>query len=111
MRLAIGWLLLAMPVFAQLDSQALRAKFGEPLHRETFHLPRGSDLAVDYNVYNEVCELEVPAEMPPVPNLSGAFNPKQEMESFLADLVPEPMRGRGSRSPIPVPIRMLSMST
>jgi hypothetical protein len=36
---------------AQLDSAALRAKFGAPLHPETL-------------AENQVCKLEVPAEMP-----------------------------------------------
>ena len=77
-----------MPALAQLDSAALRAKYGEPLHRETFGLPQGFDLAVDYNVYNEVCRLEAPGEMPPPPNFSGGFNGRQEMQNFLAGLVP-----------------------
>lgn len=92
MRLVIGCLLLAMPALAQLDSAALRAKFGEPLPRETFHVPPGFDLAVDYNAYNEVCQLEVPAEMPPAPDVTGPSNPTQEMQNFLANLAPESVR-------------------
>jgi hypothetical protein len=34
MRLAVGCLLFALPALAQLDSAALRAKFGAPLNRE-----------------------------------------------------------------------------
>lgn len=34
--IAIGFLALALPAIAQLDSAALRAKYGSPLNRETF---------------------------------------------------------------------------
>ena len=88
MRFAVLSLLLAFPALAQIDSASLRAKFGDPLHRQTFHLPQEFDLAVDYNAYNEVCQLEVPAEMPLPRNFSGGFNATQEMQKFLADLVP-----------------------
>lgn len=85
-------LLFALPAAAQLDASKLRAKYGAPLHRETFHLPRGFDLIADYGPDNQVCKLEVPAEMPPPPNASS--NPKQDMQNFLADLVPSWMRGK-----------------
>lgn len=94
MRLALGCLLLALPVLAQLDSSALRAKFGAPLNRETFHMPQGFDLAVDYGAGRQVCRLEVPAEMPPQPNASGPFNSTKQMQDFLADLVPNSVRGK-----------------
>jgi hypothetical protein len=79
---------------AQLDSAALRAKFGAPLHRETFQLPRGFDLTVDYGADNQVCQLEVPAEMPPPEGQSGAYDTEQDMQAFLLDLVPASMRGK-----------------
>jgi hypothetical protein len=94
MRLALGGLLLALPALAQLDSAALRAKYGAPLHRETFHLPRGFDLTVDYGAGNQVCKLEVPAEMPPPKGLSGAYDAEQDMQAFLLNLVPASMRGK-----------------
>jgi len=87
-------LLFALPAAAQLDSAALRAKFGAPLNRETFHMPQGFDLIVDYGAGNQVCKLEVPSEMPPQPDVSGTFNPKQQMQDFLADLVPDSIRGK-----------------
>src|ERR1700674_205082 len=97
MRLALGCLLLALPALAQLDSAGLRARFGAPLTRETYHLPQGFDLVVDYSTANQVCKLQVPAEMPPQPNASGAFNPRRQMQDFLADLVPDSMRGKEVR--------------
>ena len=97
MRLALGCLLLALPALAQLDSASLRAKFGAPLTRETYHLPQGFDLTVDYGTANQVCKLAVPAEMPAQPNVSGPFNPRKQMQEFLADLVPDSMRGKEIR--------------
>jgi hypothetical protein len=87
-------LLFALPAAAQLDSAALRAKYGAPLNRETFHMPQGFHLTVDYGAGHQVCKLEVPAEMPPQPNISGAFNPRQRMQDFLSDLVPSSIRGK-----------------
>ncbi len=94
MRFAVFSLLLALPALAQLDSSALRAKFGAPLNRETFHMPQGFDLTVDYGAGNQVCRLEVPAEMPPQPTASGPFDPAKLMQDFLADLVPDSVRGK-----------------
>lgn len=91
--LALGYWLLAMPASAQLDASKLRAKYGSPLHRETFHLPRGFDLVVDYGPDNQVCKLEVPVEMPAPPQASF-WNPRQDMQRFLIDLVPNWMRGK-----------------
>jgi hypothetical protein len=54
----------AVPAFAQLDSSALRAKFGAPINRETFHMPEGFDLVVDYNAVRQVCKIEAPALIP-----------------------------------------------
>jgi hypothetical protein len=93
MRLVLGFLLLALPAAAQLDSYTLRAKFGAPLNRETFDLPQGLELTVDYGAGNQVCKMEVHA-LPPRENRSGPSNPTQEMQNFLLDLVPASMRGK-----------------
>jgi len=79
---------------AQLDSNALRARYGEPLDRETFRLPAGFDLMVDYGVNKQVCRLEVPAYMPTKENPSNSDVMRQRMYDFLADLVPMSMRGK-----------------
>ena len=62
--LALCCLAVVLPAPAQLDSSALRAKFGAPLNRETFHMPAGFDLTVDYGAGGQVCRMEVPALMP-----------------------------------------------
>jgi hypothetical protein len=82
-------------VFGQFDSSALRAKFGQPLNRETYHMPAGFDLIVDYGTTGQVCKLEVPAVMPH--ETARAWNitvQKQRMHDFLADLVPASARGK-----------------
>jgi hypothetical protein len=104
------FLALALPAYAQLDSDQLRVKFGAPLDRETFHIPAGFDLVVDYGVGHQVCKLQVPALMPtgagPYTNFGNyPYNPdankvqntdemKQKMYAFLAELVPDAMRGK-----------------
>ena len=87
---------LALPAFAQLDSSALRAKYGTPLNRETFHMPAGFDLIVDYGLNAQVCTLEVPALMPrdPSAKVSNTADLKRRMYDFLSDLVPASVRGK-----------------
>ena len=86
--------------FAQLDSLALRAKLGPPLHRETFHVAAGFDMIVDYASGGRVCRLEVPALMPSKDNPMNADVMRQRMIGFLADVVPMSIRGtpQGSRT-------------
>jgi hypothetical protein len=84
----------ALSAAAQLDSAALHAKFGTPLNRETFHMPAGFDLVVDYGANSQVCKLQVPALMPTTERVSSAKVMKQRMYHFLAELVPDSMRGK-----------------
>ena len=90
---ATCWALLALPALAQLDSSALRAKLGPPLHRETFRMPAGFDVIVDYGAGDLVCKIHVPALMP-TDKVMRAAEMKQHMCDFLADLVPDSLRGK-----------------
>jgi hypothetical protein len=67
---------------------------GPPLNRETYRIPVGFDLIVDYGASNEVCRLQVPALMPTNEKISSASEMKQRMYDFLADLVPDSSRGK-----------------
>jgi hypothetical protein len=87
----------ALPAFAQLDSATLRATFGSPLNRETFHIPPGFDLVVDYGVGRQVCKLEVPALMPTEEKVQNSAVMTQRMYDFLADVVPASVRGKELR--------------
>jgi hypothetical protein len=92
--LAICCLAFAVPAVAQLDSSALRAKYGLPLYRETFHIPSGFDLIVDYGASHQVCKLELPALMPTNEKISNASEMTKRMHDFLAELVPPSLRGK-----------------
>jgi len=100
MRFVICCLVLALPAVAQLDSSALRAKLGPSLHRETFRMPAGFDVVVDYDAGNQVCKLQVPALMPTNEKVQRADEMKKRMYDFLADLVPEQLRGKELGRPI-----------
>jgi hypothetical protein len=112
-KLHLGLLALCcLPAFAQLDSSALRAKLGQPLNREVFHMPAGFDLTVDYGISTRVCKLEVPALMPrdPAAKISSTTELRQRMYDFLADLVPASERGKGG-GPIYFRSGLISMTT
>jgi hypothetical protein len=83
MRLALGCLLLALPALAQLHSATLRAKFGQPLNRETFRVQAGLDIAVDYGANQQVCAIEI-----------LVLQTQTDTDAFLAELVPDSMRGK-----------------
>jgi hypothetical protein len=87
----------ALPAAAQLDSAQLRGRFGAPLNREIFRVPPGFDLVVDYAADHQVCTLQVPAVMPTNSQVQVGAEMKQKMYAFLADLVPDAMRGKESR--------------
>jgi hypothetical protein len=87
-------LALALPASAQLDSAQLRVKFGSPLNREIYRIPPGFDLVVDYGGGNQVCKLQVPALMPTEAKVQNAVDMRQHMCAFLAELVPDSMRGK-----------------
>ncbi len=93
MRLAIVCLSFALPAFAQVNSAALRAKYGPPLDREIFHMPGGFDLTVE----PRRCKLQVPALLPSTESVRGTPVMRQRILDFLADLVPVWMRGNKLR--------------
>jgi|ERR1700693_4096168 len=79
---AICCLGFALPAVAQLDSSALRSKYGPPLNRETFHMPEGFDLVVDYDAANQACKMEVPALMPTNAQVPNIDEMKRRMYDF-----------------------------
>ena len=97
LNLVICCLVLILPAMAQLESSALRAKYGAPLNRETFRMPIGFDVIVDYGASNQVCKIQVPALMPTKEKVARAAEMKQRMYDFLADLVPPALRGKEVR--------------
>jgi hypothetical protein len=87
-------LVLSLPACAQLDSSQLRLKFGPPLSREVYRIPPGFDLVVDYEAGNQVCKLQVPTLMPTDARVQNTDAMKQKMYAFLAELVPDLLRGK-----------------
>jgi hypothetical protein len=57
-------------------------------------MPEGFDLVVDYGANRQACKLQVPALMPTTESVDNATVMKQRMYHFLADLVPDSMRGK-----------------
>jgi hypothetical protein len=96
-RLIVCGLVFAWPAAAQLDSASLRAKFGSPLNRETYHLPSGFDFTVDYGANHQVCRLLVPALMPSDEKISNTDVMRQRMYAFLSELIPTSIRGKELR--------------
>jgi hypothetical protein len=94
---AICCLGFALPAVAQLNSSTLRSKYGPPLNRETFHMPQGFDLVVDYDAANQACKMVVPALMPTDAKVGNSEEMKKRMYDFLADVVPAAMRGKEVR--------------
>jgi hypothetical protein len=84
----------ALPAAAQLNSATLHAKYGAPLDRETFHMPAGFDLVVDYGPNSQVCRLQVPALMPTTEQVRNSHVMNRRMYEFLSELVPDSMRGK-----------------
>src|SRR5689334_19782782 len=94
MRWILYLLACALPGAAQLDSAALRAKYGAPLDRETYHMPSGFDLTVDYGANHQACKLQVPALMPSDEKISNSDVMRNRMYAFLSELLPDSIRGR-----------------
>ena len=80
--------------FGQLNSAELRARFGAPLDRETFHVGDGFDLIVDYSPGMAVCKMQVPSLMPSNEKVVNLVEQSRRMYQFLMKLIPETMRGK-----------------
>ena len=77
----------AAALFGQIDSYQLRAKYGQPLDRETFTLSPGFQMIVDYGPDEQACRLELPLNQPGVSS-------REQADDFLLELVPLSMRGK-----------------
>ena len=96
-KLVLMFFALTLYTFAQLNSADLRAKFGAPIERETFRVPQGFDLVVDYGSGMTVCQLQVPSQMPSDEKVRNLVTLNQRMYDFLTGLIPETMRGKELR--------------
>ena len=80
-------LAVAPALFAQLDSYQLRAKYGQPLARETFTIAPDFEMIADYGPDQQVCRLELPVR-----------GNQQQVDDILLALVPDSMRGKNQGS-------------
>ena len=78
----------------QMDSTALRAKYGEPLARETFQIRPNIEAVVIYGSGHQVCRIE----LPPGRNIAGETPPgiatTQQVDEVVEELAPLSMRGK-----------------
>src|SRR5665213_2761099 len=77
--------------FGQMDTSTLRAKYGEPLARETFQVRPNIEAVVNYGTGHQVCKIDLPPGSyvnPP----HGAS--KQEVDQVIDELVPSSARGK-----------------
>src|SRR5882672_370375 len=82
--------------FAQLDGSALRAKYGEPLARETFRVRPHIEIIVSYGPGRKVCRIELPPDNTKI--MVGEALPyivtKQQVDEVIDELVPPSARGQ-----------------
>jgi hypothetical protein len=57
-KLSLFALAIASTAFAEIDSYGLRAKYGMPLNRETYDVPAGGRIVVDYGPTAQACRIE-----------------------------------------------------
>jgi hypothetical protein len=77
--------------FGQMDTSTLRAKYGEPIARETFQVRPNIEAVVNYGTGHQVCKIDLPPGSyvnPP----HGAS--QQEVDQVINELVPPSARGK-----------------
>src|SRR5690242_16404397 len=84
------------PAFAQMDASALRAKYGEPLARETFQVRPNIEAAVNYGTGHQVCKIELPpgSYMNIVGDIPPHFATSKQVDEVIDELVPLSARGK-----------------
>lgn len=81
--------------FGQMDTSTLRAKYGEPIARETFQVRPNIEAVVNYGTGHQVCKIDLPAGTNIVGEIPPHFATKQQVDEVIDELVPPAMRGKG----------------
>ncbi len=77
--------------FGQMDTSTLRAKYGEPIARETFQVRANIQAVVNYGTGHQVCKIDLPpGSYVNRPN----FATKQQVDEVIDELVPPSVRGK-----------------
>jgi hypothetical protein len=88
-----------MSAFAQIDGPKfaadVRANYGTPLARQTFLIPAGGEMVVDYAANGNVCRIKLPS-IGPDDRQPGVRSPKA-IDDFILKLVPLTLRGKELR--------------
>ena len=77
--------------FGQMNTSTLRAKYGEPIARETFQIRPNIEAVVNYGSEHQVCKIDLPPGSyvnPP----HGASN--HDVDQVIDELVPPSARGK-----------------
>ncbi len=73
----------SMACAQQMSASALRAKYGEPLARETFQVRPNIEAVVNYGPRRQVCNIEIPQT-----------TTKREVDEVVDELAPPSARGK-----------------
>jgi hypothetical protein len=77
--------------FGQMDTSTLRAKYGEPLARETFQVRPNIEAVVNYGTGHQVCKIDLPpGSYVKLPGFASA----QDVDQVIDELIPPSMRGK-----------------
>jgi hypothetical protein len=77
--------------FGQMDTSTLRAKYGEPIARETFQVRPTIEAVVNYGTGHQVCKIDLPPGSyvnPP----HGASN--HDVDQVIDEIAPPSARGK-----------------
>ena len=88
--------------FGQMDSTTLRAKYGEPLTRETFKVRPNIAAVVNYGTGRQVCNIEIS---------QAQSATRQEVDQVIDELAPPSTRGKILNQGIAVAGRLSEMIT
>lgn len=87
-------LVAASSAFAQVDASSLRAKYGQPLDRETFTARPGVEIVVDYGPGKQACRIQLPSGKKIVGTVLDGAITKEQIDEVLSEVVPQSIRGK-----------------
>jgi hypothetical protein len=82
--------------FGQMDTSTLRAKYGEPIARETFQVRPNIEAVVNYGSGHQVCKIDLPAGsyIKIVGDIPPHYVTKEQVDQVIDELVPPSVRGK-----------------
>jgi len=87
-------LITASSAFSQVDAHSLRAKYGQPLDRETFTVRPGIEIVVDYGPGKQACRIQLPSGKKIVGTVPVGAITKEQIDEVLNEVVPQSFRGK-----------------